>query len=205
MDQEIWKPVDLAQGRYRISNHGNYQALYSVSKLGKRRSLFTGINIKPHMLGAGKYYAVRMPAGCKSKKQFVHRLVALAFVPNPYNKPQVNHIDGNKWNNRADNLEWVTNKENSEHAQRIGLVSVARPPKYKNRYQVKRKKVVHVETGEVYDSVEALVANIGGKVRDLRRRINGERPNNTPYRYTGQYSNEFIPREWEPRKGRWAK
>lgn len=56
----------------------------------------------------------------KNKKRFVHRLVALTFISNSENKPEVNHIDSNKLNNNMNNLEWVTSKENSQHCIKIG-------------------------------------------------------------------------------------
>ena len=72
--------------------------------------------VKPQPNGKGY---LRFSVG--GKLMFVHRLVATLYIPNPDNKPQVNHKDGNKLNNRADNLEWVTNQENRDHAVRTGL------------------------------------------------------------------------------------
>ena len=57
----------------------------------------------------------------KRYMRYVHRLVAECYVPNPYNAPEINHKDGNKGNNIADNLEWCTSSENKRHAQRLGL------------------------------------------------------------------------------------
>lgn len=70
------------------------------------------------------------------KKESVHRLVAKAFLPNPQNKPAVNHIDGNKFNNHVDNLEWVTESENMVHARDNGLIPVGED-NYNSKYSDK--------------------------------------------------------------------
>jgi len=82
------------------------------SRLGRR--------LKQHVSNSG-YARVELFSNGSGRKFSVHRLVATAFVPNPHNKPQVNHIDGNKLNNAASNLEWVTQSENQKHAYAIGL------------------------------------------------------------------------------------
>lgn len=89
---------------------------YIITRDGEVINKKSGRRVKPQKNGKG-YLRVSI-AG---KLEFVHRLVAAQYVPNPENKPQVNHKDGNKLNNSAENLEWVTNFENRSHASKNGL------------------------------------------------------------------------------------
>ena len=104
MNNEIWKPIPGAEG-YEVSSLGN------VKKVNKTTYLSLGF--------WGDYYTVVL--GRKYGAHLVHRLVAQAFIPNPDDKPQVNHINGNKKDNRVENLEWVTASENAQHALKTGL------------------------------------------------------------------------------------
>lgn len=110
--QEIWKDIP------------GYENLYQVSNFGRVKSNHHGRGHKPKMLkniSRNGYVSVIL---CKNKSQknvFVHRLVADCFVPNPENKPCVNHIDGDKSNPCSSNLEWCTQKENISHAINNGL------------------------------------------------------------------------------------
>jgi len=90
---------------------------YAVSDAGVVTRLDVGRALKPVANKAG-YLKVGLRNGTNQKWFFVARLVAAAFIPNPDNKPQINHIDGNKTNNHVGNLEWVTRKENCLHARR---------------------------------------------------------------------------------------
>ena len=104
---EIWKDIDGYEGLYQVSNKGNVKSL----KWGKERIL------RPVIDRYGYYYI--MLYNDSVRKRFkLHRLVAQAFIPNPENKPQVNHKDENKLNNCVNNLEWSTAKENSNYGTR---------------------------------------------------------------------------------------
>lgn len=86
---------------------------YEVSNFGRIRHFKTKHIVKPEKEERG-YCRLSIKINGVKKHFAVHRLVALAFIPNPENKPQVDHIDNNKENNRFDNLRWVTNEENSK-------------------------------------------------------------------------------------------
>lgn len=112
---EIWKDISGYEGIYQVSNMGNVR---SLDRLDNRGRITHGRELA-HKRDGGNYHQVAL---CKDGKQIyrhIHRLVCEAFLPNPDNKPTVNHIDENKDNNRLDNLEWATYKENAHHGTRM--------------------------------------------------------------------------------------
>lgn len=119
--EEIWKPIvqyEYYKGLYEVSNKGRVRSLDRVDSMGR---LWKGKIISAKDNGKG-YKAVHLYKNSKNKQVYLHRLVAHAFVPNPENKPDVNHEDGNKSNNTPENLKWTTKKENIRHAVENGLI-----------------------------------------------------------------------------------
>jgi len=94
---------------------------YLVSDRGRVFSFYTNKVLKPGKDKDGYLHVILYKNGVR-KKHRIHRLVALVFIPNPENKPTVNHIDGCKTINHADNLEWCTHSENSQHGYDTGLM-----------------------------------------------------------------------------------
>ena len=100
-------------------NIKDYEDLYEVSSEGQIRSKKTNKILKPWKRKG--YFTISLCKKSIPKKYYVHRIVAETFIKNPNNKPQVNHIDGNKLKNTVVNMEWVTCSENHLHAYKIGL------------------------------------------------------------------------------------
>lgn len=113
LNTEIW--VDIPNKPYQVSNLGRVRRNPLTFKTGRRTD-----EIRPYLNNKG-YKCVHFWINGKMSGAQLHRLIAEAFIPNPDNKPEVNHIDGNPLNNSIENLEWVTHAENIQHAYRNNL------------------------------------------------------------------------------------
>lgn len=109
MNKEIWKDIKGFEGKYQVSNLGRIRNIQT-------KHICKATLQKKYIMKQGGYYQITLWKGkYNSVTRTVHRLVAEAFIPNPDNLPQVNHIDHDRTNNCVDNLEWCTAKYNCNH------------------------------------------------------------------------------------------
>lgn len=111
MKKEFWKDIEGYEGLYQISNYGRIRSLkFKNNVCEKNRTIVMKQNLR------NGYFVINLRKNTKRKSFQVHRLVAQAFIKNPFNYPVVNHIDYNPQNNNAENLEWCTQKQNVRHS-----------------------------------------------------------------------------------------
>jgi predicted XRE-type DNA-binding protein len=123
--KEVWKKLVGYEGLYDISSRGRVKRLRRVVKIKKSNGSYYDYIITERILKNSLttygYYKISLGPKKDRKSVLVHRLVGITFLVNIDNKPQINHIDGDKTNNNVENLEWVTNQENAIHAHKTGL------------------------------------------------------------------------------------
>lgn len=153
----------MARERWRnIEDYPHYR----VSSAGRVKNRTTGHVLKPSMDRHGYLQVILCGNGPKRANR-IHRLVAKEFVDGYENNLQVNHIDGNKRNNRVENLEWVTPSENTLHAYELGLSRkspIAGKPK---------RRVLVVENGDIFESESECARALGVKREGINACLNG--------------------------------
>lgn len=177
---EEWKDVVGYEGYYQVSNYGRVKSIQRSVWNGKGYFINNGKILKQAKNKKG-YPIVYLSKNAKQKTITVHRLVALAFISNPQNKPQVNHIDGNKKNNNVSNLEWCSNQENQLHAV---INKLNDHSTYKSGKAERPVYKIDAETNEIiakYNSISEATdaigykskSNIGACCRGLKKTVGG--------------------------------
>jgi len=163
---------------YLISLDGKVFSLKTMSFLKLKKSI-------KHGYFRAELYNKNLNKTKKSKIFSVHRLVANAYLPNPENKPTINHIDGNKENNCLLNLEWNTSSENRNHAIRTGLVKITdkRRKMGQDLLMTRRKIVLNSENGIFYQSCTEAAQIHGICHQYMSDMLNGKVKNNTNFKY----------------------
>lgn len=159
------KPVKGFEGLYEVSDAGYVQTVEHTitDKAGHQYTIKSRV-LKPSKIGRG-YLAVYLRKEGKTYVQYVHRLVAEAFVPNPDNKPIVNHKNGNKLKCEASNLQWSTYSENNQHAYDTGL-----KPKGEGQYKARltENQVREIKQNGKYTTYENIARKYGVSKATIR-------------------------------------
>lgn len=164
-----WKPVVGFENLYEVSSNGDIRSLDRWVRYGHGLRLIRGRILKQTVNTHG-YYRVALGEKQRFRTKEVHRIVAVAFVPNPLRKGCVNHKDGRKTNNMVSNLEWVTHSENCQHAQDIGLNGARLSLKQKRAASINGKKSRKLSRNMVWQ-ILSLNDSYGWGPAEIARRL----------------------------------
>lgn len=183
MDNEIWKDIAGYENLYQVSNLGRVKSLprivtYTRVSNGKKQKIVSHHKGRIMALPINGEGYIHVPI-TRGNNMRVHRLVAEAFIPNPEGKPFINHIDGDKTNNRASNLEWCTNSENQRHA--IDVLG-RKPGAYQN------KAIRCVETGEIFENSQKAANGDRGTANNIRAVANHYKGRSTCMGYHWEFA-----------------
>lgn len=190
---EVWKDIKGFEGLYQISNYGNIKSLERTfeykgkNQFGEFKTIkkYKEKIIKQSINGSG-YYQVCLHKNCKKKNMLVHRLIAEAFIPNPDNKPTINHIDGNTLNNSLDNLEWATMLEQQIHrVYYLGHKSVISDKCREKQIQLHKRKVIRSD-GIIFDSIKEAANGNENYRKQINKCVRGHQ------KTAGGYSWQYV-------------
>lgn len=156
--KEIWAPIPGYEGMYDVSSIGRVRSYLDPTGFDKDKRLEEPELMKPQLHKRGYLYVTLRKDG-KGHKGYINNLMGKAFIPNPENKPEVNHIDGIKTHNVLSNLEWNTRAENMEHARRTGLWDVE--GSLAKALEAWRRPVYCYELDDNFDSVDSAASYFG--------------------------------------------
>lgn len=183
--KEVWKDIPGYEGFYQVSNLGK------IKSLPRNGTILTERILKEN-LSARKYYFVLLSKNNNVKAKQIHRLVAETFIPNTNNYPIINHKNGNKLDNRVENLEWCTYSRNNKHAFDIGLRKGLKGKDNKNSkiiYKIDKNTNKIIESfygiGEIARKINKDTSSISKCCRKCKNY-------NTAYGYKWAYKEDYF-------------
>lgn len=181
--EEIWKPIKINKNGICYDLTGKYD----ISNLGNVRNSKSGKYLKQRVDKLG-YFVISLRLNSKRTPKVlrIHRLVAITFLPNYNNLPQVNHIDGNKLNNNITNLEWCTSSHNMKHAYENNLIDHTKLETYRQKATAKVSIKVnqYTQNGEflrTYDSYLQAAKAVGVSSNAIKKCCNGQQRTSAGY------------------------
>ena len=181
--REEWKDIKGYEGKYQVSNLGRVYSFYKKNCL------------KPGKCKDG-YLIVRLYKNGKGKPFYIHKLVALHFIPNPNNFPQINHRDENKSNNCVSNLEWCTRKYNMNYGTITQRVSESNKGISRNKgsKHPQARKVLCITTGKRFNCIKEATEYYNMKSNtksNIAKCCNGK------YKYAGKHPDTGEKLKWK--------
>ena len=157
----MWTPVNGFEGLYEIDRQGTIRSL-------QKRNFNNQIATRTDRAG---YRTTRLCNQGKTYVKFIHRLIAEHYIPNQENKKYVNHLNGDKLDNKIENLQWVTHAENIIHAYKNGLIKKI------------CKSVINICTGQIFSGPKEAAIKMGINPKTLMNYLNGRNKNPTCFKY----------------------
>lgn len=168
---EIFLPIKGYEGYYEIGNFGTVKSALKIvahGKVGKR--FYKERVLKSYYIQNKGYKSIKLYKNNKTKNFTIHRLIAIAFIPNPNNHPIINHIDGNPLNNKIENLEWCTYKHNSKHMydtlfypppnRKISDLDIEHILTYKDEWLSKKRNGISLMLSKKYNVCQQAITSI---------------------------------------------
>lgn len=181
--QEAWKDIEGYEGFYQVSNFGRVKSLARTTP----RNYTIPERIKSNDKHPFGYPIVDLYKNNVRRKFRIHRLVAVAFMPNPENKREVNHIDNDPTNCRVDNLEWATPSENCKHSYKTGFSYMKVLNKRKGAEMYNARPVIQMDMNEVQIKIWSCISDaarfVGGATGDICAAINGRQKSSKGYKW----------------------
>ena len=175
---ELWKDIPNFEGLYQANTNGEIRSINHIRKNGTSKYEQQGKLLKFNLNPNG-YLQVRLSKNGVAKTYRVNRLIALTFIKNPLNKETVNHINGNKLDNRVENLEWATEKEQAIHRHKVLKIPYS---DCKKCHEANKKKIIRSD-GKIYNSLLEAKQDLKNKNAHITEVCQGKLKNTCGYSF----------------------